>query len=77
MAKSKADVTVHVDESYPNERCEALCESLSHMSGVERVRCAEHNKHLLIVDYDPDTVDSGKILHRITDQGLHAELIGL
>lgn len=47
------------------------------MSGVERVRCAEHNKHLLIVDYDPDTVDSGKILHRITDQGLHAELIGL
>ncbi len=77
MAKRKADVTVHVDETVAIERCEDLCNVLSDVSGVERVRCAEHNKHLLIVDYDPDTVDSGKILHRVTDQGLHAELIGL
>jgi hypothetical protein len=30
-----------------------------------------------VVEYNPEEMDSKRILKRITDQGAHAELIGL
>lgn len=77
MAKGKADVMMHVDENLPRERLKELCHALESVAGVEEVQCAEHKAHLLIIEYDPDAVDSETILHKVTDQGLHAELIGI
>lgn len=73
----KADVTVHIDETLPPERTSAVCDALSHTNGVIQVRCAQHQRHLLVVDFDPDFIGTREILRRVEKQGLHAELIGL
>ncbi len=75
--KDKADVTVHLDEMIPRERFTEVCHLIEGVGGVTKVQCAEHRAHLLMVEYDPDAVDSETILHRVTSHGLHAELIGL
>jgi hypothetical protein len=77
MGKSKADVTVHVDETLARERLGEICHVLEGTTGVMKAQCADHKPHLLIVEYDPDAVDSKAILDRVTGQGLHAELIGM
>lgn len=73
----KADVTVHIDETLDEGRIHQVCSELERIEGVYSVRCAEHQRHLLIVEFDPDTVGSHAVLDNITQQGLHAELIGL
>ncbi len=77
METDIADVTIHVDETLPRERTEALCERVRELAGVTDVRCAEHRPHLLVVQYEPGLVDSHRLLERVTAQGVHAELIGL
>lgn len=73
----KADVTVHLDESLAKERLTEVCQVLEDTAGVMKAECAEHKAHLLIVEYDPDAVDSKTILDKVTGQGLHAKLIGM
>jgi hypothetical protein len=77
MGKSKADVTVHLDEMLARERLTEVCRMLEGTAGVMKAQCAEHKAHLLIVEYDPDAVDSKTILDKVTGKGLHAELIGM
>ena len=73
----KADVTVHIDETLDDDRIHQVCSHLEGVAGVHKVHCAEHRKHLLIVEFDPDAVASHAVLESVTRQGLHAELIGL
>ncbi len=76
MAK-RADVTVHIDEDLDDTRTAQVCTTLEGVNGIQSVRCAEHKKHLFIVEFDPDAVDSHAVLDHVKRQGLHAELIGL
>jgi len=71
------DVMLHVDESLDSEARERVQHSLEELAGVTGVRGAEDKPHLFVVKYDPSAVNSGQILHRITDGGLHAELVGM
>ncbi|WP_303902634.1 ATP-binding protein [Thiohalomonas denitrificans] len=73
----KADVTVHIDEELDDARTSQVCSTLEGVNGIQRVRCAEHQKHLIVVEFDPDAVDSHAVLDHVQRQGLHAELIGL
>ncbi|SCZ51820.1 hypothetical protein [Thiohalomonas denitrificans] len=73
----KADVTLHIDEELDDARTSQVCSILEGVHGIQRVHCAEHQKHLFIVEFDPDSVDSRAVLDHVTRQGLHAELIGL
>lgn len=77
MGNSKADVTVHLDEMLARERLAEVCRVLEGTTGVTKAQCAEHKAHLLVVEYDPDAIDSKTILDKVTGQGLHAELIGM
>lgn len=73
----KADVTVHIDEELDSSRTAQVCSNLEGIAGIQHVRCAEHKKHLYVVEFDPDTINTHAILDHVTRQGLHAELIGL
>jgi len=77
MNISLVDVTMHIDENLNAEQKGTLEESLRTLDGVVSVHNSEKTPHLSIVQYNPDKIDSKSILKRITDQGAHAELIGL
>ncbi len=71
------DVTVHIDEDLSPEQRITVQDSLRALDGVVSVHGSSKTPHLTIVQYNPKVMDSQKILKRITDQGAHAELIGL
>lgn len=73
----KADVTLHIDEELDDARTAEVCEVLKGANGILSARCAEHKRHLYVVEFDPDHIDGKGILSHVTRQGLHGELIGL
>ncbi len=73
----KADVTVHIDEELDDTRTMEVCSTLQSVKGIHHVRCAEYAKHLYVVEFDPDAINSKDVLGHVKRQGLHAELIGL
>ena len=77
MDVNLADITLHIDENLNTEQRGTIEESLRALDGVVSVHNSEKTPHLSIVQYNPDAMDSKRILKRITDQGVHAELIGM
>ncbi len=71
------DITLHIDENLSTEQRQTIEESLRALDGVISVHNSENTPHLTIVQYNPDKINSRGILNRVTDQGVHAELIGL
>ncbi len=71
------DLTVHIDENLSPEQRITVEDSLRALDGVVSVHGSSKTPHLIIVQYNPEKMDSQKILKRITNQGAHAELIGL
>ena len=71
------DLTVHIDEDLNPEQRITVQDSLRALDGVVSVHGSSKTPHLTIVSYNPEVMDSQKILKRIMDQGAHAELIGL
>ena len=71
------DVTLHIDENLSAEQRETIEESLRALDGVVSVHNSEKTAHLTIVEYNPAVMESQKILKRVTDQGVHAKLVGL
>jgi len=71
------DLILHIDEDLNPEQRGTMEESLRALDGVVSVHNADKTPHLTIVQYNPDALDSQGILKRVTDQGAHAEIIGL
>jgi hypothetical protein len=71
------DLTVHIDENLSPEVRITIDDSIRALDGVVSVHGSSKTPHLTVVQYNPDEMDSQRILKRITDQGVHAELIGL
>ena len=71
------DVTMHIDENLSPEQRIEIQDSIRALDGVVSVHGSVKTPHLTVVQYNPDEMDSQKILERITNQGAHAELIGL
>ncbi len=72
-----ADVTLHIDKNLSSEQRGTIEESLRALDGVVSIHNPDKTPHLTLVEYDPDVITSRKILQRVTDQGAHAELVGL
>ena len=71
------DVVLHIDENLNPEQRGSVEESLRALDGVVSVHNTDERPHLTVVQYNPDLSTSQDILHRVTDQGAHAELIGM
>lgn len=72
-----SDVTVHIDENLDTDRRGAVETSLRALDGVISVHNPDDKPHLVVVQYEPSKTSSAAILKAVTDQGVHAELIGL
>jgi hypothetical protein len=72
-----ADVILHIDKNLSSEQRGTIEESLRALDGVVSIHNPDKTPHLTLVEYDPDVTTSSKILERVTNQGAHAELVGL
>ena len=70
------DIMLHIDEELDTE---SQCAIESHMRGQKGVIGLGYHSnrpHLMIVEYNPDQTSDINLLHSVTEQGLHAELVG-
>ena len=77
MSNNLVDVTIHIDEDLSPEVRLTIEESIRALDGIVSVHNSSKTPHLTVVEYDMDEMDSLRILKRVTDQGVHAELVGL
>ena len=77
MATKMTDVTLHIDENTTHDKREQFRDSLLNMKGVMAAACHDEKPHLMVIEYDPDSINSTQLLSAATQNGLHAELIGL
>lgn len=71
------DVTIHIDETVADHRRTKIADIVRAHKGVMAVAHHDEKPHLMIIEYNPDTVTSQELLQVVLDQGVHAELIGL
>lgn len=77
MSDNMADITIHIDENTTHDAREELRDALLAMGGVMAAAYHDERPHLMIIEYNPDVVDSAAFLRTVSNRGLHAELIGL
>jgi hypothetical protein len=71
------DILIHIDETLDDRGIHDLERALGARQGVVSACVAEHQRHLMIVDFDPDDVRPSDLVHEVRARGLHAEMIGL
>lgn len=71
------DVTLHIDEDTTHDKREIFRDSLLNLNGVMTADSLDRKPHFMVVGYDPDAINSSELLVAATQNGLHAELIGL
>lgn len=77
MGTKMTDVTLHIDENTTHDEREAFRDSLLNMSGVMAAASQDAQPHLMVIEYDPDTINSSEFVSAASQNGLHAELVGL
>lgn len=76
MDTKLAEVTFHIDEETTHDERESLRDVLLGMGGVMAAAYHDEKPHLMLIEYDPDAVNSIEFVNAARDRGLHAELIG-
>ena len=71
-----AEVTLHIDEDTSHEERENFRDTLLAMSGVIAAAYHDEKPHLMLIEYDPDVINSIEFVKAANKGGLHAELIG-
>lgn len=71
------DVTIHIDENLEQPQRAAIEEELRSLRGVVSVRNSDRTPHLVMVEYNPTTLNSARLLEVVKGKGVHAEMIGL
>ena len=76
MIQFDANAVVHINEQLSAEQIHNIEKELSDVRGV--VSACAHTKtpHLLVVDYDPQSIHSSDLLFFIERSGVHASLVG-
>jgi len=70
------DIMLHIDEKLDLESQSALETHMREQQGVIGLGYHSKRPHLMIVEYNPDQTSDMNLLHTVTEQGLHAELVG-
>lgn len=77
MGVSIVDLMVHVNESISPEEMHRLEDAVKTDSCVISACTSTEDSHMLMVTYNPACTSSGKILDKVSAQGLHAQLVCL
>lgn len=77
MRSDIVDVLVHIDEDLGLDRLKEVEDRIATEEGVISACGRDDKPHLVVVTYNPEVTDSIAILHKVEQQGCHAELVGL
>lgn len=72
-----ADIVIHINEGLESVEQVSIEEKLRKIHGVIAPRFNDGLPHLLLVSYDPQSVNSMSLLNQVVDSGYHAQLVGL
>jgi hypothetical protein len=76
MDTKLAEVTFHIDEGTSHDERENFRDVLLAMDGVMAAAYQDERPHLMLIEYNPDLVNSSEFVNAARQHGLHAELIG-
>ena len=76
MDTKLADVTLHIDEDTSHDERESFRDALLAIEGVMAAAYRDEKPHLLLIEYNPDVIQSVEFVNTAKKHGLHAELIG-
>ena len=71
-----AEVTLHIDEDTSHEERENFRDTLLAMDGVMAAAYHDEKPHLMLIEYDPDVINSIDFVNAAKKRSLHTELIG-
>jgi hypothetical protein len=77
MNAKLAEVTLHIDEGTSHDEREKLRDALLALDGVMAAAYHDEKPHLMLIEYNPDAINSIEFVNSAKQQNLHAELIGL
>ena len=77
MQTNKANVVVDLKRAPNRDRLGELESELDGINGVSRAQASSRSGRLVLVDYDPEVIDSQKILGVVVRRGYDARLIGM
>ena len=76
VANKDVEIILHVDETLGESHRNDLTAVLKGKAGVRSAEFCPLHYHLMLVSYDRDNLTSQDILHQVTNQSVHAQLIG-
>ena len=76
MSDLMVDVTLHLDEETTHGQREEFRDTLLALDGVMAAACHDEKPHLMLIEYDPEIVNSIEFVNAAKKSGFHAELIG-
>ena len=77
MQTNQANVVVDLKQVLSRKHGDELENEIGGIHGVSRARVSARTRRLMLVDYDPQTVDSQNILSAVVRRGYDARLIGM
>lgn len=76
MDTKLAEVTFHIDENTSHDEREKFRDVLLAINGVMAAACHDERPHLMLIEYNPDAINSIEFVNTAREHGLHGELIG-
>ena len=77
MSDLMVDVTLHIDENTTHDQREEFRDVLLALDGVMAAACHDEKPHLMVIEYDPEIINSIEFVNAAKRSGFHAELIGI
>jgi hypothetical protein len=71
-----AEVTLHIDEETSHDEREKFRDALLAMDGVMTAAYHDEKPHLVLIEYNPDVINSIEFVNAAKKHGLNTELVG-
>lgn len=77
MSEVMVDVMLHINEKLQQPTLDAIKDNLLNLDGVSTAFYNSDMPYLMMVEYDPETINSLSLLETVWEQGIDARLVGL
>ena len=75
-ARKTVEIVVHVTEELNEDQRDNLASALKNNEGITGAEFCPLRYHLMLVRYDTDVFSSQDVLRSVSEQDVHARLIG-
>ncbi|MGV6857629.1 MAG: heavy-metal-associated domain-containing protein [bacterium] len=76
MTAYNAAAVVHINENLSDQQIHELEYHLAQERGITAACVNDRARHLMVVDYDAESIAAKNVLNDVQASGYHAELIG-